>query len=136
MTTKIFRQIVSIIFFSMIFFIAMVSHAEIIVYNGVGEYFMTDETVTFAKEQAEQVAQRDILEQVSVYVEHQAKMIDHELDSDEIITISTGIIHVTDTKFSMTDENDGILVKSFVTAYIDTDELENSLEQATISKEK
>ena len=136
MTTKIFRQIVSIIFFSMIFFIATVSHAEIIVYNGVGEYFMTDETVTFAKEQAEQVAQRDILEQVSVYVEHQAKMIDHELDSDEIITISTGIIHVTDTKFSMEPEDDGILVKSFVTAYIDTDELENSLEQATISKEK
>ena len=136
MMTKIFRQIVSIIFFSVIFLSATVSHAEIIVHNGVGEYFMSDdEAVDFAKEQAEQVAQRDILEQVSVYVERQAKMIDHELDNEEIFTISTGIIHVTDTKFSMTPEDDGILIKSFVTAYIDTDELENLLKQATISKE-
>lgn len=32
------------------------------VYEGVGEYFMTDETVDFAKNQAELAAQRDVLE--------------------------------------------------------------------------
>ena len=56
-------------------------------------------------------------------------MIDNELDDDEVITISAGILRVTDTKFSIEDDIDGLLVKAFVTAEIDTDELETLLEQ-------
>ena len=100
------------------------------VYEGVGEYFINDETVDFAKNQAELAAQRDILEKICVYVKGQSIMIDNELDNDEIITISAGILHVIDTKFSMEQEDGLIEVKSFVTAQIDIDELKKLLERA------
>ena len=100
------------------------------VYTGVGEYFMTDETVDFAKNQAELEAQRNVLEKICVYVKSPSTMIDNELDNDEIITISAGILHVIDTKFSMEQEDGLIEVKSFVTAQIDIDELKKLLERA------
>ena len=104
------------------------------VYEGVGVYFMTDETIDFAKNQSEIAAQRDILEKICVYVKSQSTMIDHEFDNDEIITIRAGILNVIDTKFSMESENDWIKVKSFVTAQIDTDELKKLLEQEIKSR--
>ena len=113
---------VSILLFS-------VAHAEIKTYEGVGDYLMTDETVDFAKNQAELVAQRNILEQICVYVKEIAIMIDNELDNDEIVTVSAGILRIVDTKFSMMTDEAGINVKSFVTAQIDTDELKKLLEQ-------
>lgn len=61
-------------------------------------------------------------------------MIDYELDNDEIITISAGIIRVIDTKFSITVDEGEIIVKSFVTAQVDTDELEKLLEQEVKSR--
>ena len=111
---------------------AAVAHAEI--YEGVGEYFMTYETVDFAKEQAELAAQSDILEQICVYVKEQSTMIDNELDNEEIITVSTGIIHVIDTKFSIEPEDALIKVKAFVTAQIDIAELKKLLEQEIKNK--
>ena len=126
---KIFRRtlftllIVSILTFS-------TAQAAIKTYNGVGEYFMTDETVDFAKNQAELAAQRDILEKVCVYVKGISTMIDYELDEDEIITIAAGIIHVTETNFSFDTENEFVVVKSFVTATVDTEELKILLDDA------
>ena len=126
---KIFRRTAILLTF-MSFFALSEAHAEIKIYEGVGEYLMTDETVNFAKEQAETLAQRDILEKICVYVEEESIMIDNELDKDEIITISAGILYVIDTKFSMAEDDAGIIVKSFVTAQIDTDELKILLDKA------
>ena len=106
-----------------------VTRAEIQTYEGVGEYFITDETIDFAKNQAELIAQRDILESICVYVKSQSNMINHELGNDEIITVGAGILRMIDTKFSITANDIGVSVKSFVTAQIDTDELEKLLEQ-------
>ena len=117
-----------LIIFPILFFMT-VTCAEIHTYEGVGEYFVTDETVDFAKNQAELIAQRTILEEICVYVKSKSTMIDYELNNDEIITISTGILRVIDTKFSITADDGEIIVKSFVTAQIDTDELEKLLEQ-------
>ena len=117
-----------LIIFPILFFMT-VTRAEIQTYEGVGEYFVTDETVDFAKNQAEIIAQRTILEEICVYVKSKSTMIDYELDNDEIITISAGILRVIDTKFSITADDDEIIVKSFVTAQVDTDELEKLLEQ-------
>lgn len=100
------------------------------VYNGAGVYFMTDETVDFAKNKAELEAQRDVLEKICVYVKSISTVINNQLENDEIITISAGILHVIDTKFSMEQEDDLINVKSFVTAQIDIDELKKLLERA------
>ena len=117
-----------LIIFPILFFMT-VTRAEIQTYEGVGEYFVTDETVDFAKNQAEIIAQRTILEEICVYVKSKSTMIDYELDNDEIITISAGILRVIDTKVSITADDDEIIVKSFVTAQVDTDELEKLLEQ-------
>ena len=109
---------------------ASTAHAEIKTYTGYGEYLMTDETIDYAKEQAELYAQRDVLDKVCVFVKGQSLMIDNELSDDEVTTISAGILHVTDTKFSFDMDADGILIKSTVTAQIDTAELDTLLEQA------
>ena len=109
---------------------ASTAHAEIKTYTGYGEYLMTDETINYAKKQAELYAQRDVLDKVCVFVKGQSLMIDNELSDDEVITISEGILHVTDTKFSLDMDEGGILIKSFVTAQIDTEELAELLEQA------
>lgn len=95
---------------------------------------MTDEAVDFSKNQAELIAQRNLLEKICVYVKSQSAMIDNKIDNDEIITISAGIIRVIETKFSMINDKDGITVKSFVTAQVDTDELEKLLEQEIKNK--
>ena len=107
-----------------LFLLSSAAHAEVKMYEGSGEYFMTEETLDFAKNQAEILAQRNVLEQVSVYVETRASMIDHELDNDEIITISRGILRVLETRFSMESEVDGLAVKALVKVEIDTDELD------------
>ncbi len=112
-----------------IIFSAATVHAEIKTYTGVGEYLLTEETLAFGKNQAEISAERDILDKICLYVKGQSLMIDNELDNDEVITISAGILHVTDTKFSIEDVTEGLLVKAFVTAEIDTDELESLLER-------
>ena len=100
------------------------------VYEGAGVYFMTDETVEFAKNKAELEAQRDVLEKICVYVKSISTVINNQLENDEIITISAGILHVIDTKFSMEPKDGLIEVKSFVTAQIDIDELKKLLERA------
>lgn len=112
------------------FLLATTAHAEIKTYTGIGEYLLTEETLDFAKNRAELEAERNVLEQVSVYIRGRSMMIDNELDEDEIITIGAGVLHVTETKFSFEDDAEGILVKAFVTAKIDVDELEKLLEQA------
>lgn len=106
------------------------AHAEIKTYTGYGEYLMTDETIEYAKEQAELFAQRDVLDKVCVFVKGRSLMIDNELNDDEVITISAGVLHVTDTKFSMDTDAEGILIKAFVTAEVDTDEVDELLKRA------
>lgn len=126
---QIFRRAAIWLIFFASFFLSTTVHAEFQTYEGVGEYFMTDETIDFAKNQAELAAERNILEKVSVYVQSEASMIDNALDNDEIITIAAGILRVINTKFSITAEDEFINVKSFVTAQIDIDELDKLLEQ-------
>ena len=109
--------------------ITPIAHAEIKIYEGVGEYTMNDETIDFAKEQAELSAHNDILEQVGIYVRKIASMTDHELDEEEIISIGTGILRVKETKFKISDGTEAILVIAFVTAEIDMEEFKALLEQ-------
>ena len=125
---KIFRRTATALLIFAIFFTATVVHAEVKTYTGVGEYFMTDETIDFAKNRAELIAERDALEQVKLYVKSNSRVINLKQLEDEIIVIAAGILHVTDTKFEIGDDAEGFLVKSFVTADIDIDELEKLLE--------
>ena len=121
--------------FALILLTVSIAHAEIKTYTGNGEYLMSEENVDFAKSRAAINAERNILDQVCVYVKGQSSMIDNELDNDEVISISAGILHVTDTKYQMLDDADGILVKATVTAQVDIDELETLLKQAIAERQ-
>ena len=113
------------------------AHAQIQTYTGSGEYLMSeDENVDFAKSRAAIEAERNILDQVCVYVKGQSSMIDNELDSDEVISIGAGILHVTDTKYKLLDDAQGILVKATVTAQIDIEELKTLLNQAISERQR
>ena len=113
------------------------AHAQIQTYTGSGEYLMSEDTVVdFAKSRAAIEAERNILDQVCVYVKGQSSTIDNELDRDEVISIGAGILHVTDTKYQMLDDANGILVKATVTAQIDIDELETLLKQAIAERRR
>ena len=113
----------------MMILLTSTAYAEIKTYTSVGEYLMTDETIDFAKKQAEGEAQRKILEEVCTDVKKIATMTDHELNEEEIITMSESVLHVMDTKFSMNMTEDGILIQAHVTANIDTEELATLFEQ-------
>ena len=118
-------------FVAVILLNSSVAFAETKIYEGVGEYFMTEETVDFAKQEAEKDAARVILEQACAFIKAQATMLDHELDEDEIIKICAGVLYWNDsTKYSIDAEADGVTVKAFVSAKIDTDEVDALLEQA------
>ena len=113
------------------------AHAEIQTYTGSGEYLMAeDENIDFAKSRAAIDAERNIFDQVCVYVKGISQTIDNELDNDEIVTVSAGILHVTDTKFQLIDDAQGILVKATVTAQIDIDELKTLLNQAVAERQR
>ena len=125
---KIFRRVVILFVVTLLF--ATTAHAQIQTYEGVGEYFMSDnETIDFAKNKAELDAERNVLEKICVYVRSDTEVVNSELSDDEIIIISTGILRVIDTKFSFEPKPDWTVVKSFVTAEIDTDELKALLER-------
>ena len=100
-----------------------------------GNLMSEDTVVDFAKSRAAIEAERNILDQVCVYVKAQSSTIDNELDNDEVISIGAGILYVTDTKYQMLDDAQGILVKATVTAQIDIDELETLLKQAIAERQ-
>ena len=98
--------------FVIILLSASIACAEVKTYTGSGEYLLTEENVDFAKSRAEISAERNILDQVCVYVKAQSSLVDNELDDDEVITICAGILHVTDTNFKFEQDADGIIVKA------------------------
>ena len=103
------------------------AYAEIKTYKGIGVHYMNDtETAAEAKNQAELLAARDALEQVCLYVKNQANSRNLSL-KDEIIIIATGILHIVSTKFEISTEENTLVVTSFITANIDTEELEKLL---------
>ena len=124
------------VLFAIMLLSASIACAEVKTYTGSGEYLLTEENVDFAKSRAEISAERNILDQVCVYVKAQSSIVDNEFDDDEVISICAGILHVTDTKIKMVDDANGILVKAVVTAEVDIDELETLLKQAIAERMK
>lgn len=125
-------------FFATVFaliFLTATAYAQIQTYTGNGEYLLTDENISFAKSRAEISAERNILDKVCVYVKGQSTVIDNELEDDEVISICAGILRVTDTKFKIVEDADGILVKAVVTAQVDIDELKILLNQAIAERQ-
>lgn len=132
---KIFRQIVFTLFIAAILLCNSVSHAEIKTYEGLGVYYLNDgETTDFGKEKSALLAERDAIEQVKLYIKSDSRVVNSKLLEDEIITIAAGILRVIDTKHAIEVEDDALIVKAFVTATIDTDELDTLLDNAIKSR--
>ena len=113
-----------------IFFFATIAYAEVRVYEGVGEYWITKgETMSFARQRAKEIAERDALEQIYLYVSSQSSVKNLQLDKDEIITIAAGLMYVTNTKFSVATDNGVFIAGVVVTAEIDPDEIPAAVER-------
>ena len=105
-----------------------IGHAEIKTYTGVGEYIMSDfETPEIAKQRAKQYAERNAQEQAGVYVNSYTKVENMQVTEDEIITMTNGILSVTDVKYEIVPmtEYAGIVYRATIKANIDTDKVDD-----------
>ena len=125
-----------IIFGCLIF--SSTGYAEIQTYEGIGEYLIiSDETMDFAKHQAQLEAERNIAEQVYVYVQSQTEVEKQTLSHDEIIVVSEMIMKIIDVKHQiLPTTEDTFIVRATVKAEIDTDEIDKFMEEAASRREK
>lgn len=122
------KKIFSMVFATM-FLLASVVHAEIKTYEDVGEFVMKTETLDFAKNQAKLSAARNIAEQIFVKVKSSTEVKNSELIHDEIILESENFLHIVDVKYKLEREGGEILVKAFVTAEVDSEEIEKLIKK-------
>lgn len=120
-----------LIIFVLVLLCANAAHAAVETITGVGVYYVSDdETLAYAKEQAELSAEVSALEQAAVFVKSYTAVNNFRLSDDEIIAIAAGILYVKDVSHEIGEEFDGMLVvKATVTAEIDTDEVAELLER-------
>ena len=119
---KIFLLAVAIFFAGN--FLASNVHAEIKTYTGVGEFVIKNETLDVAKNNAKLVGMRNIAEQIFVNVQSSTEVKNSELIHDEIILESENFLHIVEVKYKIESEDEEILVKAFVTAEVDSEEIE------------
>ncbi len=114
------------------------AQAEILAYEGVGEYYMEEENISLseAKDKAKLMAEVAVVEQASVKVASTTEVQKSKLTKDEIELIAAGIIKVQDVKYNISSELDTLLVKAVVKAEIDTDEIPALVEQELAKRKK
>lgn len=114
------------------------AQAEILAYEGVGEYYMEEENISLseAKDKAKLMAQVAVVEQASVKVAGTTEVKNSKLTKNEIELIAAGIIKVQDVKYNISSELDTLLVKAVVKAEIDTDEIPALVEQELAKRKK
>ena len=108
-----------------------VAHAEIMTYEGTGEYIMSDfETPDIAKQRAKVRAEQHAAEQAGVYVKSYTKTVNHVVESDEVTAIANTIIKIVDEKYTVTptNENGGSFrVQVTIKAIIDSERIDEWL---------
>ena len=119
-----------ILVFAILIF-ATAASAEIKTFEGVGTYYMENgnETLDFAKNKAKLAAELNALEQAQVYIYSYSELHNLNLKQDEIISITAGILKVTDIRYSLKTESDILLMCATVTAEIDTDKISETVER-------
>ena len=85
-----------------------VAHAEVMIYDGTGEYIMSDfETPDIAKQRAKARAEQHAVEQAGVYVKSYTRTVNNTLVEDEIIAIANTIIKIVDVQYTINPISDG-----------------------------
>ncbi|MBR2775377.1 MAG: tetratricopeptide repeat protein [Selenomonadaceae bacterium] len=112
--------------------------AEVRNYDGVGEYIMSDfETPDVAKQRAKLYAERNAQEKAGVYIKSYSKMSNFELVTDEVESMTSGILKVisVDYKVIPMDEYGGIMYRATVLASIDTDNVDEWIAKGVAERE-
>ncbi len=109
---------------------ANVANAEVRTYEGVGEYVMSDfETPDIAKQRAKVRAEQAAQEKAGVFVKSNTKVVDLQLKSEEIEIMTAGVMKVHSVTYDVKPDAAGFLFISKVLVDIDTDEIDNWLNQ-------
>ena len=122
------KKVFSLVLLAMIFFVSNVS-AEIKIYEDVGEFLLADKSLDFAKNQAKLNGIRNIAEQIFVKIEGETEVKNSELIRDEVISKSESLMKILDVKYKIESVDEEILIKAFVTAEIDTEEIEQIIKK-------
>ena len=118
--------------FMMVFCVMANVHAEIKIYEGSGEYVMSEfETLDVAKQRAKQKAERNAQEQAGVFVSSYTRVKNAQVQEDEIIAITNGILKIVDVQEQLLPQSDrkSILIRVTIKAKIDTDDVNKWLEK-------
>jgi hypothetical protein len=82
-----------------------------------------------SKNKAKIVAELNALEQAQINIQSYSELQNLNLTRDEIITITAGILNVTDVKYKLTNEGNILVMTAIVTAEIDTDKIPELVER-------
>lgn len=113
-------------------------NAEVVNYEGVGEYVMSDfETPDVAKQRAKLYAERNAQEKAGVYIKSYSKMSNFELVTDEVESMTAGILKVVsvDYKIIPMEEYAGIMYRATIQASIDTDNVDSWISRGVDERE-
>lgn len=111
------------------------AEAEVRTYEGVGEYVMSDfETPDIAKQRAKQRAEVAAQEQAGIFVKSNMKVVNAQMQSDEIETMTAGIMKVHSVTYDVRPDAAGFVFTSKVMVDIDTDEIDKWLAENADSK--
>ena len=123
-----------------IFFSFNHAFAEQKIISSVGIYIMGDsqeENLYKAKERAREDAMRRISEEACVFVESSSKVNNHVLTEDEIHILSASILEIISEDVVMTPAGKHIEFRSYLTARVDTENIEKFLtERSELNKQK
>jgi len=104
-------------------------NAETETYTGEGKATMSEaETQEQIIERAKTYALRNAREKAGVYIRSRSELRDFELVEDDIVTMTAGVLKITDTQIEKTLVNDAIQVFVTVTVIIDSDELKQNID--------
>lgn len=106
---KLFRRGLTVIFILASLLTAVVVGAAIQIFDGTGQYIMSDfENHDIAKQRAQQRAERDAQKKAGVYLTSFSRSVNANLTNDEISAVTNNIIKVSDVKIvPVSFETDG-----------------------------
>ena len=120
-----------------IFLLNSTVQAEVEIFEGVGEYMMTEfEMAGTAKQRAKFYAVRNAQEKAGIYIKSHSKSVNSTLTEDEIIAISAGIVQILDVKIVSVPSDDGVTFQAKVKVNIDTDRIDDWLERDPKERER
>ena len=111
-------------------FFMSAAQAEVETYTGEGKATMSEaETQEQIIERAKTYALRNAREKAGIYLRSRSELRDFELVEDDIITMTSGVLKITDTQVEKTLVNDAIQVFVTVTVIIDMNDLQKEIDK-------